>query len=87
VPPPWQDKLSNGQYPSFAAWRADVELTFDNAILYNPAGEGGSGLGQGGGKAGMIGDERGASRVLSEAACIDLAGSVPPRLQENRGAG
>jgi hypothetical protein len=34
-----QDKLSAGKYPSLTEWRADVELTFDNAILYNPAGE------------------------------------------------
>ena len=34
----WQDKLSAGKYASFAVFRADVELTFSNAILYNPAG-------------------------------------------------
>ena len=33
-----QDKLSAGKYASFSEWRADVALTFDNAILYNPAG-------------------------------------------------
>ena len=34
-----QEKLSAGNYPSLTEWRADVELTFNNAILYNPAGE------------------------------------------------
>ena len=33
-----KSKLTGGQYASIAAWRDEVLLVFDNAMLYNPPG-------------------------------------------------